>query len=111
MLDIAVELLKLLSMAIETNLESNPLRTAPDRHSIAIVATGAARGAEVRTMATKHWIDGKLVEVQHPDRKCQDCVHYVSRGYCDRGSNPDVTGPEAQSCYSYVTEATLIRRE
>ena len=59
---------------------------------------------------TKHWIDGKLVEVQHPDRKCQDCTHYES-GLCGRGNNPAVTGPEAQSCYSYVTEATLIRRE
>jgi len=59
----------------------------------------------------KTWKNGKLVEVSHPDRKCQDCIHYVSRGYCDRGSNPDVTGPEAQSCYSYVTETTVIRRD
>jgi catalase (peroxidase I) len=33
------------------NLKSEPPRTAPDRPTVAIVATGAARGAEDKTMA------------------------------------------------------------
>jgi hypothetical protein len=42
-------------MATVTNLKSEPPRTAPDRPTVAIVATGAARGAEDKTMAKRQY--------------------------------------------------------
>ena len=44
-------------MAFVTNSNSNQPRTAPDRPTNAIVATGARCGEEVRTMAKRNLYD------------------------------------------------------
>ena len=73
-----------------------------------------ASGEEVKAMATTEtmvesktaW--GATVKT-YPDRKCQDCVHCESGNICAKGDK-DATGPEAQTCYRYLTEATASRR-
>ena len=101
-------------MAFVTLTNSEPPRTAQDRPANAIVATCAGAGAEVKAMATTEtmvesktaW--GATVKT-YPDRKCQDCVHCESGNICAKGDK-DATGPEAQTCYRYLTEATASRR-